>query len=148
MLKHLLTTAIIAILSLTTTQAQRVISLYEGKAPGSESWTWSGAESTKNMFQTRVVYNVSALGMGAIAKQVVPANAPPLFVCAASDDQLKLAPHSTKLYNDWITAGKPSELHMYAKGGHGFGMRKQNLPTDSWIDRSGEWLALSGFLKK
>jgi acetyl esterase/lipase len=53
------------------------------------------------------------LGAGAIARQVVPADAPPLFVCAASDDQLRLAPHSTKLYNDWIAAGKSAELHMF-----------------------------------
>ena len=88
------------------------------------------------------------LGAGAIAKQVVPTDAPPLFVCAASDDQLRLAPHSTKLYNDWIAAGKSAELHMYLKGGHGFGMRKQNLPTDTWIDRFGDWLKLNGYLTK
>jgi len=39
-------------------------------------------------------------------------------------------------------------LHMYAKGGHGFGMRKQNLPTDHWIDRFAEWLELEGWLNK
>lgn len=88
------------------------------------------------------------LGAGAIARQVVPADAPPLFVCAATDDQLGLAPHSTKLYTDWIAAGKSAELHMYLKGGHGFGMHKQNLPTDTWIDRFGDWLKLNGYLTK
>jgi hypothetical protein len=34
------------------------------------------------------------------------------------------------------------------KGGHGFGMRPQNLPTDHWIDRFAEWLDLQGLLKK
>lgn len=85
---------------------------------------------------------------GAMDKTNVPADAPPMFVVAASDDQLGLAPHSIKLYNDWIAAGKPAELHMYAKGGHGFGMRKQNLPVDSWIERFGEWLAFNGWLTK
>ena len=37
---------------------------------------------------------------------------------------------------------------MYTKGDHGFGMRKQNLPTDSWIERFGEWLDVQGLLKK
>jgi hypothetical protein len=36
---------------------------------------------------------------------------------------------------------------MYAKGGHGFGMRKQGLPSDHWIERFGEWLAMLGWLK-
>ena len=39
--------------------AQKVIQLYEGKPKGSENWTWSEQTSTKNMFNTEVVYNVS-----------------------------------------------------------------------------------------
>ncbi len=75
-------------------------------------------------------------------------DAPPVFITAATDDQLGLAPHSVELYNSWMTAKKPAELHMYAKGGHGFGIRKQNLPSDQWIDRFGEWLDQQGLLKK
>jgi acetyl esterase/lipase len=82
----------------------------------------------------------------ALGNPTVPKDAPPIFICAASDDQLGLATHSTNLYNDWLTAGKSAELHMYLKGGHGFGMRKQNIPTDTWIDRFGDWLRLQGLL--
>ena len=78
----------------------------------------------------------------------VPNDAPPIFLCAATDDQLNLGPHSVNLYNDWVAAGKNAELHMYSKGGHGFGMRKQNLPSDKWIERFGDWLELKGFLGK
>lgn len=78
----------------------------------------------------------------------VPADAPPVFVIAATDDNLGLAPDSVELYEKWANAHKPAELHMYVKGGHGFGMHKQNLPTDHWIDRFAEWLELQGWLKK
>jgi acetyl esterase/lipase len=78
----------------------------------------------------------------------VPADAPPMFVAAATDDNLGLAPDSIALYDKWAAAHKSVELHMYAKGGHGFGMRKQRLPTDHWIDLFSDWLALQGFLKK
>jgi acetyl esterase/lipase len=78
----------------------------------------------------------------------VPADAPPMFILAATDDQLGLAPHSVRLYTDWTTAKKPAELHLYSKGGHGFGMRKQNLPSDRWIERFADWLELQGWLKK
>lgn len=78
----------------------------------------------------------------------VPADAPPMFVAAATDDQLGLAPESVALYERWAGAHKSAELHLYAKGGHGFGMRKHNLPTDHWIDRFAEWLELQGWLKK
>ena len=78
----------------------------------------------------------------------VPEDAPPIFVLAASDDPLGLAPHSFALYRDWLTAKKPAELHLYVKGGHGFGMRKQNLPTDRWIERFADWLEVEGLMKK
>ncbi len=84
----------------------------------------------------------------ALGNPDVPADAPPVFICAASDDQLGLAKHSTSLYNQWLDAGKSAELHMYLKGGHGFGMRKNNIPTDTWIERFGDWLSLQGLLTK
>jgi acetyl esterase/lipase len=78
----------------------------------------------------------------------VPNDAPPMFIAAATDDNLGLAPVSLALYRQWTLANKSAELHMYAKGRHGFGMRKQGIPTDYWIDRFAEWLELEGFLKK
>ncbi len=78
----------------------------------------------------------------------VPADAPPLFALAATDDQLQLAPHSVQIYQDWVKAGKTAELHLYSKGGHGFGMRKQNLPSDHWIQLFADWLDVQGLLKK
>jgi acetyl esterase/lipase len=78
----------------------------------------------------------------------VPVDAPPMFIVAATDDELGLAPESVALYERWTAAHKSAELHMYAKGGHGFGMHKQNLPTDHWIDRFTDWLELQGWLKK
>jgi acetyl esterase/lipase len=78
----------------------------------------------------------------------VPADAPPMFVAAATDDELGLAPVSVYLYEKWIAAHKSAELHLYSKGGHGFAMRKQNLPVDHWIDRFTDWMELQGWLKK
>ena len=83
--------------------------------------------------------------MGAVKVADVPKDAPPIFIAAATNDGL--APESVSLYSKWIAAGKPAEIHIYSKGGHGFGMRKQNLPSDQWIERFGEWLGVQGFLK-
>ena len=77
----------------------------------------------------------------------MPNDAPPMFLAAATDDQLGLAPHSVDLYNKWVAAKHSAELHLYANGGHGFGMRTQNIPTDTWIDRFADWLNAQGFLK-
>jgi acetyl esterase/lipase len=83
-----------------------------------------------------------------VPKGEVPTDAPPMFVLAATDDPLGLAPQSVALYQHWTSAKKPAELHLYSKGGHGFGMRKQNLPSDHWIDRFADWLDAQGLLKK
>jgi len=69
----------------------------------------------------------------------VPTNAPPLFLLCAADDDMASAV-STRSYSAWRAASQPVELHIYANGGHGFGMNKQSLPSDGWIDRFAEWL--------
>ena len=78
----------------------------------------------------------------------VAPDAPPMFLAAASDDQLHLVPSSLALYNAWENANKSVELHLYSRGGHGFGMRVQHLNSDTWINRFGDWLNQLGFLKK
>lgn len=83
--------------------------------------------------------------LAVLPTQPVPADAPPLFVAAATNDDLGLTAQSVQLYSAWLAAGKPAELHIYAKGGHGFGTKTQHLPVDSWLDRFGAWLAQQGF---
>ena len=82
----------------------------------------------------------------ALKKINVPADAPPAFFCAASDDDLGLATPSSNLYSAWMEIQKQSEVHIYEKGNHGFGLRKQNLPVDTWTDRFEEWLDIHGWL--
>lgn len=77
----------------------------------------------------------------------VPADAPPIFIAVARDDVFGFQKHCTALFDQWNAAGKSAELHVYDEGGHGFGMRKQNLPSDHWIERFGEWLDARGWLK-
>ena len=85
---------------------------------------------------------------GAIIGSEIPSSPTPIFVAVAGDDQLGLMSHSLDIYKKWFDAGQPAELHVYQKGGHGFGMRVQDLPTDTWYERFGEWLHLQGYLKK
>lgn len=81
----------------------------------------------------------------AIIGTAVPAMKTPIFIVAASDDGLVPASHSIDIYSKWLLAKQPAELHIYQHGGHGFGMRKNNIPTDSWVDRFGEWLKANDF---
>lgn len=78
----------------------------------------------------------------------IPADAPPLFLMAASNDPLIDVRSNTGLYDAWYTAGCRAELHLYAQGGHGFGITRQGLPVDGWIDRFWEWLRAEGFISE
>jgi acetyl esterase/lipase len=69
----------------------------------------------------------------------IPTDAPPLFLLCAADDEMASAV-STRFYAAWRAAGHPVELHIYSKGGHGFGMNTQSLPSDHWIERFADWL--------
>jgi acetyl esterase/lipase len=74
-----------------------------------------------------------------------PPDAPPLFLaCTAGDEMASNA--SLILYRAWKAAQRPVEMHIYAHGEHGFGMRKLGLPSDAWIERFAEWLSAIGML--
>ena len=85
---------------------------------------------------------------GAIIGSTVPTEKTPIFICAASDDDLGLATHSVHIYLKWLAASQSAELLMYEKGKHGFGTKKQGLPVDTWMDRFTDWLDMHGLLKK
>src|SRR4051795_1339303 len=76
----------------------------------------------------------------------VPSDAPPLFIVIADDDKLISPNSSARLYMAWHSAGHPAELHIFRQGNHGFGMKKQNTPSDRWIDLFYGWMQSSGFL--
>lgn len=77
----------------------------------------------------------------------MPKEKTPIFIAVASDDQLGFMPHSINIYRKWFDAKQPAELHIYEKGGHGFGMRKTGISTDDWINNFGNWLKMQGYLK-
>jgi acetyl esterase/lipase len=76
---------------------------------------------------------------GAMPKRAVPKDAPPAFIAVAADDPL-LAHASVPIFDAWQAAGKSAELHIYAHGSHGFGMRKVGTSADHWIDDFYNWL--------
>jgi acetyl esterase/lipase len=70
----------------------------------------------------------------------VPSNAPPVLLLHADDDRLSPAANSVPIYLALKKAGIPAAMHIFSKGGHGFGMEKSGAPTDSWTDRAADWL--------
>jgi acetyl esterase/lipase/lysophospholipase L1-like esterase len=84
----------------------------------------------------------------AVIGSKIPEEKTPIFITVAGDDQLGMMPMSISIYQKWFAAGQPAELHVYEKGGHGFGMRNQKLPVDTWYERFGDWLWTQGLRNK
>ena len=66
------------------------------------------------------------------------------LLCTDSDEMASRA--SMLLYNAWKAVKRPVEMHIYAKGYHGFGMKQLNQPADTWIERFYDWMKGMGVL--
>jgi acetyl esterase/lipase len=74
----------------------------------------------------------------------IDAKFPPTFVAQCGDDKGSLPQGSTLLYLALIQRQLPAELHIYERGGHGFGMqsRKGASGPSDWPLRAADWLRL------
>lgn len=76
----------------------------------------------------------------------VTSQTPPTFLVHASNDPGN-PENSVQLYLALKRAGVPAEMHLYATGGHGFGMRQGPNPCSTWPQRCEDWLRSQGILK-
>jgi acetyl esterase/lipase len=78
----------------------------------------------------------------------VPKDAPPVFMVCADDDRSHVEP-TVKFYLELEAARVPTEMHIYAYGGHGFGLRptKKEAPVMKWPARLEEWMAERGITR-
>ena len=70
--------------------------------------------------------------------QVTP-QTPPTFLVHAGDDKTVPVENSLRFYQACIKNKVPAEMHLYAKGSHGFGL-KNRTTDDKWFDRLATWL--------
>ena len=75
-----------------------------------------------------------------------PADAPPAFFVVAADDPL-LGDATVPMFTAWKAAHRPAELHVYERGGHGFGMMHNGFTSDHWIDEFFGWMDMRGLFK-
>lgn len=76
----------------------------------------------------------------------VPADAPPLFVAVAFDDNPRMTSTATALMTNWKNAKVPVELHVFPDGGHGFGMNRKGKSCDAWTGLLGDWMKRQGLV--
>jgi acetyl esterase/lipase len=79
--------------------------------------------------------------------RTIPASLPPMFLAWAQDDQIASAPVG-KFYEALKAAGHKPEVHIFASGGHGFGLKKQGTTSDRWFDYFYIWLETQGMAQR
>jgi len=77
----------------------------------------------------------------------VQPDSPPMFFAHSSDDPVTSV-GSVALYMALTKNKVPAELHLYATGGHGYGMRKTKNPCATWPDRAADWMKARGLFEQ
>jgi len=70
---------------------------------------------------------------------------PPTFIAVTQDDKLR-GMNAALFYIELQKAKVPAELHIYTKGGHGYGLRPSENPVSEWPKRCEDWLRAMKFL--
>lgn len=78
----------------------------------------------------------------------VVADTPPTFLLQAENDDIDGVEQSLAYYVALKNAGVPVEMHLYAKGGHAFGLRARQLPIGQWPRLVETWLVNIGMLDR
>jgi acetyl esterase/lipase len=78
----------------------------------------------------------------------VTSRTPPTFMLHAYDDPVDPVENSLVYYAALRKAGVPAEMHVYAKGGHAFGLRPTQSPVTQWPRLVEEWLKTIGMLEQ
>lgn len=72
---------------------------------------------------------------------------PPAFFVHAWDDFVDVR-NPLALASEWKRAGGTAEIHVFPKGGHGYGLRPvEGQPVTRWADLCAQWLRGEGLLK-
>ena len=76
----------------------------------------------------------------------IDAHCPPTFIVQAGDDPIDDVRQSVTYYVTLQHAGIPTEMHLYAEGGHAFGVRPTSKPITQWTVLAEAWMANLGFI--
>jgi acetyl esterase/lipase len=78
----------------------------------------------------------------------VTSRTPPTFLLQAEDDPVDPVENSIVYHAALRRAGVPTEMHLYVKGGHAFGLRPTSFPVTGWPQLAEKWLDSIGVISK
>jgi acetyl esterase/lipase len=107
---------------------------------------WDAKQGTKK-FVVRHPANADK-DLGVNPDIPVTSQTPPTFLLQAEDDHVDDVHDSLAYYIALEKAGVPVEMHLYAHGGHAFGLRRTKFPITGWPQLVETWLGTIGMISE
>ena len=110
-------------------------------------------ESSRPDFAIAIYPGHLALAENSIAlnpniKSHITPQTPPTFLLQNEDDHVDRIEDALSYYMGLKAANVPAELHVYAQGGHAFGLRPSKLPVSQWPHLVETWLTTIGMVSE
>ena len=106
-------------------------------------------ESARPDFAMAIYPGHLALENGKLNPDVpVTHDAPPTFIVQAENDDVDGVQQALTYFAALKAADVPTEMHLYAQGGHAFGVRRTDLPITHWTDLADAWMRTIGVLPR
>jgi acetyl esterase/lipase len=107
---------------------------------------WDAKQGAKNFVVPHPANADKELGLN--PEVPITSQTPPTFLLQAEDDHVDNVDDSLAYYIALKKAGVPVEMHLYAQGGHAFGLRRTDLPITGWPQLVETWLGTLGMIPK
>lgn len=109
-------------------------------------------ESSRPDFAVAIYPGHLALAENSIAlnpniRSHITSQTPPTFLLQNEDDHVDRVEDALSYYMGLKAAHVPAELHVYAQGGHAFGLRPSKLPVSAWPRLVEKWLGTIGMIQ-
>ena len=88
----------------------------------------------------------NSFGLNPDIRTHITRQTPPTFLLQSEDDHVDRVEDSLSYHAALKKAGVPVEIHLYAQGGHAFGLRRTNLPVTGWPQLVETWLGTLGMI--
>jgi acetyl esterase/lipase len=121
------------------------VSIYPGHLSLSAA-EWDAKQGTKKFVIAHPATADKDLGLNPDLH--ITSQTPPTFLLQAEDDHVDNVNDSLAYYIALKKAGVPVEMHLYAQGGHAFGLRRTKFPITGWPQLVETWLGTIGVISE
>jgi acetyl esterase/lipase len=98
------------------------------------------------IYPGHLVVDRSSLDLNPDIRTHITRETPPTFLLQNEDDDVDGVEQALSYYVGLKKAGVPVEMHLYAHGGHAFGLRRTKLPVTAWPQLVETWLVTIGMI--